>query len=418
METPPKAPFGVILVFYMLGIAALLPWNFFITAETYWQYKLRNVSMGSEWDSDNATLTNLQLSFTPTLVLISNVVATLFFIVTSAIVRRVPELIRMLGSLTLSLLAMLSVTLLTVINSDSWQTTFFVITMVIVALLNVCVAVIQGSTTGLAGMFHAVCMTSLLSGQTLAGIFSSLARIVSLAVGEEPIQSGLIFFTIADVFLVITLAGYVYLTNTEHYKNVKQELTKNSTVNTTTPRSDFTVYITVLKKIWPLGFTLGLTLLIVLSVFPGVVVYVTSTMPESTWTQIYFQPTITFLLFNVMDFMGREMLRFVQWPSHKGWLLHVLGASRVIFIPLLLLCNGDNKSFPTLFNNDAYYIVILILFGITNGYFIGLPFIYYPRFVEKDELEVGGAIMVALLGVGMVLGSLISPALIAVWGPQ
>lgn len=78
----------------------------------------------------------------------------------------------------------------------------------------VCMAVGQGSTTGLAGLFHAVCMTSYMSGQTIAGIFSSVARIVSLALGEEPIQSGLIYFAIADVFLVITIMGYIYLIKT------------------------------------------------------------------------------------------------------------------------------------------------------------------------------------------------------------
>lgn len=68
-------------------------------------------------------------------------------------------------------------------------------------------------------------------------------------------------------------------------------------------------------QIWPMGMTVGLTLLITLSVFPGVVVYITSTMPKSQWTEVYYQPTITFLLFNVMDMVSREVLRFVQWVS-------------------------------------------------------------------------------------------------------
>lgn len=41
----------------------------------------------------------------------------------------------------------------------------------------------------------------------------------------------------------------------------------------------------------------------------------------------------------------------------------------------------------------------------------------FHRLLESDELEVGGAIMAAMTGVGMVLGSLLSPALVALWGP-
>ena len=33
----------VYVVFYWLGIGTLLPWNFFITVNDYWNYKLRTV---------------------------------------------------------------------------------------------------------------------------------------------------------------------------------------------------------------------------------------------------------------------------------------------------------------------------------------------------------------------------------------
>ena len=33
----------VYIVFYWLGIGTLLPWNFFITVNDYWNYKLRTV---------------------------------------------------------------------------------------------------------------------------------------------------------------------------------------------------------------------------------------------------------------------------------------------------------------------------------------------------------------------------------------
>jgi hypothetical protein len=35
------------IVFYWLGIGTLLPWNFFITVNDYWNYKLRTVDNGT-----------------------------------------------------------------------------------------------------------------------------------------------------------------------------------------------------------------------------------------------------------------------------------------------------------------------------------------------------------------------------------
>ena len=58
-------------------------------------------------------------------------------------------------------------------------------------------------------------------------------------------------------------------------------------------------------------------MVVTLSVFPAVQVYITSSMEESTWTDVYFQPTVTFLLFNVFDMVGREAIRFVKWVQHN-----------------------------------------------------------------------------------------------------
>uniref|UniRef100_A0A8C5UBQ4 Solute carrier family 29 member 3 n=1 Tax=Malurus cyaneus samueli TaxID=2593467 RepID=A0A8C5UBQ4_9PASS len=35
---------GAYVIFFLLGIGSLLPWNFFITAKHYWRYKLQNCS--------------------------------------------------------------------------------------------------------------------------------------------------------------------------------------------------------------------------------------------------------------------------------------------------------------------------------------------------------------------------------------
>jgi hypothetical protein len=58
---------------------------------------------------------------------------------------------------------------------------------------------------------------------------------------------------------------------------------------------------------------MGMSLLVTLAIFPAVQVYVTSNTEDGPWKDVYFQPTITFLLFNIGDLVGRELPRFLRW---------------------------------------------------------------------------------------------------------
>ncbi|CAL4195070.1 unnamed protein product, partial [Meganyctiphanes norvegica] len=213
-------------------------------------------------------------------------------------------------------------------------------------------------------------------------VFSSLARIISLGIAgleeQDPRLSGMVYFIIADVTLLLTMVSYHYCTSLEYYRSVTGSADKDKGTKQSVSQQ-WDTYKTVMKKVWPLGFTMSMVLLITMSVYPSVVVYVTSMYPSSQWTEVYFQPTITFLLFNIGDVLGREVTRWVTWPGSSGWGVHILGLSRIVMIPLFLLCHGDNKTFPTLLDNDAYYIILMFIFGISNGYVATLTYIFYPK---------------------------------------
>ena len=63
----PKDSYRMVwLVFYMLGMTTLLPWNFFISVNDYWNFKFRDTEQ-------NSTHTKLQKEFTSYLAIASNV---------------------------------------------------------------------------------------------------------------------------------------------------------------------------------------------------------------------------------------------------------------------------------------------------------------------------------------------------------
>jgi len=86
----------------------------------------------------------------------------------------------------------------------------------------------------------------------------------------------------------------------------------------------------------------------------------------------------------------------------------------VVFLPLFFFCNtAQPRTVPVLFDNDAYYITFMALFGISNGYLGSLCMMYGPQLVEPRDAETAGTMMAFLLIVGLGLGAAFSFALTA-----
>lgn len=67
-------------------------------------------------------------------------------------------------------------------------------------------------------------------------------------------------------------------------------------------------------------------------------------------------------------------------PSMKSHLFPLFVVLRVVFIPALMLCNVQPRSFlPVFFNHDMAYVIIMSLFAMTSGYFASLSMSYAPQ---------------------------------------
>ncbi|XP_024081088.1 equilibrative nucleoside transporter 3 isoform X2 [Cimex lectularius] len=404
------------LIFYILGTIILLPWFFFITAEEYWMYKFR--ALNASMILNESGRSKLQASFTPYMTLASTVPSTLFLIINPVINHKISLNIRMYGSLLTMLVLFIITTIFVKINTDSWQEEFFLLTLGIVIVLNIASAILQSAVFGVVGRFPSKYISGTVSGQALGGIMAAVVEIVSLSVGVSPIVSALVYFIMADVFIIVAIFSYMFLASTIFFKYHSKELPSQGSIqyepvlnNETSPPIVRDIsYLGILSKIWVLGMSLWYCFVVMFSVYPSITVLVKSMDTRSTpWTDIYFVPVVTFLLYSVCDYSGRIISGYLQWPEKKSWIIAVTSIVRTIFIPLVMFCNAQpRQNLPVLISSDLIYIIIIIIFGLSNGYLANITFISVPKIVASHEQEVASTMLAAFLGVGIACGSCIS----------
>ncbi|XP_073979589.1 equilibrative nucleoside transporter 1 isoform X1 [Rhodnius prolixus] len=406
------------IIFYVLGTIILLPWFFFITAEEFWMYKFRALNT-------NVTLTEngrseLQACFTSYMTIAATVPSTLFLIINPLINHKISLNIRMIGSLLTMLILFIVTTVFVKVNTDSWQNEFFLFTLGIVVVLNIASAILQSAVFGVVGRFPSRYISGAVSGQALGGIMAAVAQIVSLTVGASPMLSALVYFIMADVFIVISILSYMFLASTLFFKYHSKELPRDGSIQykpvhsldkSVSPIVRDISYTGILGKIWVHGMSLWYCFVVMFCVYPAVTVLVKSVDEgnKSEWGDVYFVPVVTFLLYSFCDYLGRIISGFLQWPEKESWIIAVISIVRTVFIPLVMMCNAQPRHhLPVVIASDWLYIFIIIAFGLSNGYLANITFISVPKIVAAHEQEVASTMLAAFLGVGIACGSGIS----------
>ncbi|XP_066245365.1 equilibrative nucleoside transporter 3 [Euwallacea similis] len=410
----PRDKFNTVyLIFYILGIVTLLPWNFYVTANDYWMYKFRDTKIhnNSVTGSKEINKTPLQAEFTSYITVASATPSLLFFILNAAISHRTSANKRILGSLFFMLLLMILTLVLVFIDTDKWQYLFFVITLTIVVFLNVCSAILSGSIFGIVSNFSPIYITATIGGQALGGIFAAAAEIVSLALGASSTHSALVYFLIGNITIALSIVLYIVLTKTVFYKyHIEDKLLTISEFGSSSSTAQLVSNRVVWKKTWICGLSMFLVFAITLSVYPGVTVLIESEGRGNgnKWNDLYFIPTITYLLFSIGDYLGRISAGKIQKPKKESIIL-ILSLARFVFIPLLMLCNAQPRFYwAVVFNKDYQYIIILFMCAISNGYLANIIAILAPKKVDDFEKETASLMMTVFMGVGLALGSVMS----------
>merc|ERR1719270_899646 len=173
----------------------------------------------------------------------------------------------------------------------------------------------------------------------------------------------------------------------------------------------------VSKNIRYYALSIWLTFAISLSCFPAITVLYNSVNGEEypTWANKYFIAVCCFVLFNVGDYVGRFIAEKGQWPKPgkinqpctvSSMIVLVLSLARLVFIPLFMYCNS--------FESDTAYIVIMLLFSLSNGYLSNICMMSGPQVCHPDDQMTAASLMVACLGIGLATGAALSNLFVAI----
>lgn len=414
---------GVWLIFFMLGLGTLLPWNFFMTATVYFTSRLKQPSLDSFSANETAAgeeRSVLEAKFNNVMTLCAMVPLLICTYLNSFLHSRIPQRLRVMGSLIVIMAVFMVTAVLVKVHMEPLP--FFIVTMVKIVIINSFGAILQGSLFGMAGLLPASYTTPIMSGQGLAGTFAAFAMICAIASGSELQDAAFGYFITACVVIFVSILSYIMLPKLEFYQfyqNRKQntgEMEKSlqlNTVNTDEGEDEQhkpSVSMTkIFCKIWPLALSVCSAFTVTIGTFPAITADTKSSIADGGAWESYFIPVSCFLLFNLCDWGGRSLTAICMWPGKDSRLLPLLIAARVVFVPLFMLCNVHPRfHLPVYFVHDGWFIAFMVLFAFSNGYLASLCMCFGPKKVLPHEAETAGAVMAFFLSLGLALGAALS----------
>ncbi|KAM9363517.1 equilibrative nucleoside transporter 2-like [Symphorus nematophorus] len=401
-----------------------------MTASQYFNERLTvgNVTAHGNDTSGGATK---DYNYDSWMALLSQLPLLLFTLLNSFLYQWVRERLRVAFSL-IAIFVLFSLTA-ALVQVPMQPDTFFSVTMATIWFINTFSAVLQGSLFGVVGLFPPRYSTLFMSGQGLAGIFAALAMLLSILSNADKSLAALGYFITPCVATLGTLMCYLLLPHLEFarfYLNRSQRVSvetsqellgsKDKEVQNNNDKEleangkfigeleenqERSSVLAVFKKIWLMAACVTCVFAVTLSVFPVITVRVRTVYEDNAAWKKVFTCVCCFIVFNAMDLVGRSAPSLVQWPSKESVLFPIAVLARLLFIPLLMLCNVENSRLDAVFRHDGAFVFIMALFSFSNGYLASLCMAYAPQLVRFKDCETAGSLMTFFLVLGLALGA-------------
>jgi equilibrative nucleoside transporter 1/2/3 len=438
------------VIFYILGIGLLVPWNAFVSAKPYFEVRLcQNVEVWFGIIYNGSSVLSL-----------SSLLALSWFRddhpddnkprASSSTYWMV------MGPLKIYLSVFLLTALMVFWESLSREA-FFIITLASLAICGSTVSMASAGMVATASVLDEV--GELFAGQAVGGVVVSIANLVAAwASGDDDywerecsddegfgndvkfIESDssscspynhvdwavVVYFALGCLLLCACLVGYHYIHKKAH-DSVAYEAVRDVENHSPSPRfvAEFSessqslrsgaqghnLTHHVLDKIWAPTLALWLNFVVTLCLFPAWTSSMKSTHECISRNRFYndlYTPW-TFVVFNVFDLLGRLVTEGYShyWDANAHLVPFSLG--RVVFLVLFALVPTSHSiTRVTPIPSDMFSLTILAAFGFSNGIVISWSFLTAPRILHQSDEEEqvrSSEILNLSLAIGLLSGS-------------
>lgn len=385
------------IAFMVLGAGFHLPFNSFVAAVDYFMLSYNRTNMAFLVASTN--------SYTVCLAVIINVV----------LVNRVSTHTRISFGYLAFMISLFSMTLLVALTilQGVASSAGFLVTIGATVFTGVGCGVQEASYYGYAGMLPSKYTRAIMLGESFAGLFVSVNRIVTKLTIEDPFINTVIFFSLSIVgeIVCILLHRYIKKSKFVRYYKAREDAAsggENNAVVSFSPlplktkkspwstiKEGLKLRLKVSKKIWKLMFGILNVYFVTNLLYPGV-----ASVIHSSWPDGWF-PVVLITTFNLSDLLG-TLATGLSWKMPDNTLL-TTGVLRWTLIPLLLMSVLPLHS-PLIPGEICPLLAVLVL-GFTTGYMGSTPMCAAAQAVGIEEREMAGNLMTMMMLLGLTLGS-------------
>ncbi|KAF4366108.1 hypothetical protein F8388_014826 [Cannabis sativa] len=378
------------IIYFILGLGYLFPWNAFITAVDYFSFIYPDISV----DRIIAVVYMMVGLVSLILIILYSLKSDVYFRINLG-----------LGLFIVSLLVV-PITDAVYIKGRVGLYGGFYVTVAAVVLASISDALVQGGTIGSAGEMPERYMQAVVAGTAGSGVLVSFLRIFTKAVFPQDAvglrKSANLYFAVSVVVMVICIVLYnvaLRLPVMKYYRELKiqamnEEEEEKGPLTGAVWRS--TLWEIVCRIKW-YGLGIILIYIVTLAIFPG---YITEDVHSALLKDWYSIVLITG--YNIFDLIGKCLTPLYLLQNTKV----AVGGTvvRLLFFPLFYGCIHGPKFLRT----EVPVTILTCLLGLTNGYLTSVLMILAPKVVPLQHSETAGIVSVLFLVFGMAAGSVVS----------
>ncbi|ALE14772.1 F22 [Felid gammaherpesvirus 1] len=399
------------IVFLILSLCSVLPWNVYITATSYFTSKLiNNISLITPPNSTNYS-SILEGIFTNSITLCAVCSVLIFTCFSPIIQENISEPVRIAGSLLGILGIFLFTSFLVLVPMEI--TLFFIIILITVILANSLGSILQASVFNLVSLFPSIYTHAFIVGQGLAGLYSICIMLLITSTGLPLTDSTFIYFIVASAIFALSIFLYFTLHTLRFFKMfsiVKKpyDAFQHIPLVKHNARKKFKY-----KNLFMPATSICALYVTTIGVFPSVAVDIKPSTLNSTTeitTNQYFVPIICFLNYSIWELIGRMLTMFIIWPKKTITWIPLLVCFRIVLIPLILFCNiHPRHNLPVYFLNPGWFALFIGVLALSNGYFTSLCIItMFTNINPKRHTKPPETVINIIMVLGSAIGAIIS----------